>query len=71
VSRALKALHRELEAAGLQPDTNEFKVALRARKVEMCKAMHNVSSCWDCDYFDQCELIKTRLCDMYEVERWK
>lgn len=67
MSRALKALHAELEASGLKPGTELFEKELRSRKVQMCKEAKAVSSCWDCDYFDHCDLIKSHLRDMYKV----
>lgn len=68
MSKALEALRRELEAAGLKPDTYPFERELRSRKVLLCKEAKRVSSCWDCDYFDYCELIKARLRDLYKAE---
>lgn len=65
--KALEALLRELEAAGLKPGTPAFDRELRARKVQLCKDARAVSSCWDCAYFDHCELIKNHLRDLYHV----
>jgi hypothetical protein len=67
VSRALKALRAELEAAGLKPGTPEFEREERSRRVVMCKEMKSQSTCWDCNYFDHCDLIKGHLRDMYKV----
>lgn len=35
----------------------------------MCKDRKAVKSCWDCDYFDHCELIKAHLRDIYRAEQ--
>jgi hypothetical protein len=69
VDRRLKALRAELEAAGLKPDSPEFAKEERRRRVELCKQVKKVVSCWDCDYFDHCELIKAHLRDMYRAEQ--
>lgn len=69
MSRALKALHRELEAAGLKPGTPPFDREERSRRVELCKEGKGVVSCYDCAYFDHCELIKAHLRDLYRVEQ--
>lgn len=71
MSRVLKALHGELESSGVKPGTTEYETELCARKVELCRQMRDVSSCWDCDYFDHCELIKAHLRDLYGVEKKK
>lgn len=68
MSRALKALRAELVAAGLKPDTPAFDREYRSRKVQLCKESRRVSSCWDCAYFDHCDLIKAHLRDLYKVE---
>jgi len=67
VSKVLEALRRELEAAGLKPDTPAFDREFRSRKVQLCKEAKRVASCWDCVYFDHCELIKAHLRDLYKV----
>lgn len=69
MSRALKQLYVDLKASGLVEGTNEFDTVLRERKVEMCKQMRSLASCWDCDYFDDCEMIKSYLRDLYNVEQ--
>lgn len=71
MSRTLDALLRELEAAGLKPGTPKYDRELRARKVLMCKEQRAVASCWECSYFDHCELIKAHLCDLYGVDSSK
>lgn len=71
MSRVLDNLHVELAAAGLKPGTEPFERELRSRKVQLCKEARRVSSCWDCDYFDHCELIKAHLRDLYKVEQKK
>lgn len=69
MNRRLKALQAELEAAGLKPGTAPYEKEYRSRKVELCKEMKAVSSCWDCNYFDYCELIKAHLRDLYKVDQ--
>lgn len=69
MSKALEALHRELEAAGLKPGTPAFEKEHRSRKVQLCKEARSISSCWDCNYFDHCELIKAHLRDLYKVDQ--
>jgi len=75
VSRVLDSLRVELEAAGLKPGTEPFEREFRSRKVQLCKetrrVTRRVASCWDCDYFDHCELIKAHLRDLYKVEQKK
>ena len=63
----LERLRVELEAAGLKPGTLEFDREERSRKVEMCKQERQMDSCWNCNYFDHCELIKAHLRDLYKV----
>jgi hypothetical protein len=65
----LALLRVELEAAGLKPGTPEFEKTERSRKVELCKQLKNVDSCWNCEYFDYCELIKAHLRDIYKVKK--
>ena len=67
MSKRLERLHAELEAAGLEPGTPQFDREERSRRVALCKEAKSQSSCWDCDYFDHCELIKAHLRDMYKV----
>jgi hypothetical protein len=69
VSRILKALRAELEMAGLKPGTLEYQKEERRRRVELCKAQKAVESCWKCDYFDHCELVKAYLRDIHKVEQ--
>jgi hypothetical protein len=71
MSKALEALHRELEAAGLKPGTPAFEKEYRSRKVRLCKEKRSVSSCWNCVYFDHCELVKAHLRDLYKVDQQK
>lgn len=71
MTRVLDSLRAELEAAGLKPGTEPFEREHRARKVQLCKEARCVASCWDCDYFDHCELIKAHLRDLYKVEQRK
>lgn len=70
MSRRLAAMHRELEAAGLKPGTPKFEREERSRRVLMCKEAKSQPSCWECQYFDHCELIKAHLRDVHRVERW-
>ena len=67
MSRVLDNLRVELEAAGLKPGTPLFERELRSSQVALCKEAKSVSSCWDCDYFDHCELIKAHLRDLYKA----
>lgn len=69
MSRELKRLHTELESAGLKPGTPEFEREERSRRVQMCKERRAQSSCWDCNYFDHCDLIKGHLRDMYGINK--
>jgi hypothetical protein len=69
VSLRLKQLRADLEAAGLKPGTPAFERVEREKKVEMCKQMKSVESCWDCQYFDHCELIKAHLRDIHKVKQ--
>lgn len=71
MSRLLDNIRAELEAAGLKPGSEPFEKELRTRKVQLCKEAKALSSCWDCDYFDHCELVKAHLRDMYRVEQAK
>lgn len=64
----LQLLHSELEATGLKPGSKPFLKEERRRKVEMCRDQKNVQSCWDCGYFDSCELLKSHLRDVYKVK---
>lgn len=70
-SQVLTDLERELESAGLKPGTPIYEREYRSRKVHICKEAKAVSSCWDCSYFDHCELIKSHLKDMYKVDESK
>lgn len=63
-ARILKELERDLEGQGLKPRSPEFDRAYRSRKVELCKAMQKVASCWDCKAFDGCSLVKQHLVDL-------
>lgn len=65
--RPLDRLRADLEAAGLKPGSDEFEQDYRSQKVFLCKEQRSVSSCWDCNYFDHCELIKLHLRDLYRV----
>lgn len=67
-SQVLTDLERELEASGLKPGTPTYDKEYRFRKVLLCKEAKSVSSCWECNYFDHCELIKGHLKDMYKVD---
>jgi len=67
MSRVLEELKVELEAAGLKPGTPLYEKEFRFRKVQLCKGSKRVSSCWDCAYFDPCELIKSHLRDLYKA----
>ena len=69
MNRLLAHLRRELEAAGLKPGTLKFEREERARRVLICKEARSQPSCWDCSYFDHCELIKAHLRDLYRVSR--
>jgi len=69
VSRVLDNLRVELEAAGLKPGSPPFEKEFRSRKVQLCKEAKRIGSCWDCDYFDHCELVKAHLRDLYKVEQ--
>ena len=68
MSRVLKELETELEAAGLKPGTPTYDKELRFRKVQLCKEAKRAASCWDCAYFDHCDLIKAHLRDIYKVQ---
>ena len=68
MSRVLDNLRVELEAAGLKPGSPPFEKELRSRKVQLCREAKDVASCWDCNYFDHCELVKGHLRDLYKVE---
>lgn len=70
MNRQIEALHRELEAAGYKPGTPKFQREERSRRVQLCKEMKSQPSCWDCQYFDHCELIKAHLRDLHSVEKW-
>lgn len=65
MSRELDQLHAELEAAGLKPGTLLYEREERSRRVLLCKEKRGMSSCWDCVYFDACDLIKAHLRDLY------
>lgn len=64
----LTQLHRELEAAGIKPGTPAFAREERSRRVQLCKELRAIGSCWDCSYFDHCDLIKTHLRDLYGLD---
>lgn len=67
---ALREIEKNLELEGLKPGTFIYEAELRRRKVEMCRALKQVESCWKCDYFDHCELIKLHLKDLrYHTKR--
>lgn len=68
MNRILKKLHAELEAAGLKPETPEFDREERSRRVQMCRDAKAIASCWDCEYFDHCDLIKSHLRDVYGIK---
>jgi hypothetical protein len=65
MSLGLAQLHAQLEAAGYLPGTPAYAREERKYKVELCKGAKEVGSCWECGYFDHCELIKAHLRDMY------
>jgi hypothetical protein len=65
VSKELKQLRDNLEAAGFAPGSPAFEKEERRQKVELCKGRQSVASCWDCQYFDHCELIKAFLRDIH------
>lgn len=60
----LKQLESDLEGQGLKPGTPLFERAYRARKVDMCKELQRVASCWECQAFDHCALVKAHLVDL-------
>lgn len=68
MTRILDALRRDLESSGLKPGTSAFDREYRLRRVLLCKEAKAVDSCWNCPYFDHCELIKSHLRDLYNVE---
>jgi hypothetical protein len=65
-SKRLRELHAELESCGYKPGTKRFQAEERRRKVQICKEARGTASCWDCSYFDYCELVKAHLRDMYK-----
>lgn len=71
MNRVLDSLLVELEASGLKPGTAPFEKEFRDRKVQLCREAKSVASCWDCNYFDHCELVKAHLRDLYKVDHGK
>lgn len=63
-ARLLQQLEAEIEAQGLKRDTPLYLRVYRERKVDLCKQMQQVESCWDCRAFDHCELVKAHLMDL-------
>lgn len=68
MSKGLEQLRADLEASGLKPGTPAFEKEFRRQKVDMCKIRQGVDSCWNCQAFDHCELIKAHLRDMHNVK---
>lgn len=68
MSPELEHLRANIEAAGYKPGTPAFQKEERRQKVQMCKDRRGVDSCWDCQVFDHCELIKARLRDIHNVK---
>lgn len=66
-SIVLTEIKRDLLAEGLKEGTPAFEREYRRRRVELCKEMRGVASCYNCAYFDYCELIKQHLRDMHGV----
>jgi len=60
----LKDLENELIAGGLTPGTPEFQFKYLERKVEICKEIRGQYSCFDCPYFEHCDLIKSYLTEL-------
>jgi len=71
MSRILEELHKELKNAGFKPGTVEYEKERRKRQIELCKNHRGADSCWDCAYFDICEMIKAYLRDIYNVDQKK
>lgn len=67
-TKLLRELHAELESCGYKPGSHAFQAEERRRKVDICKQGKSLDSCWDCSYFDHCELLKAHLRDMYKVK---
>lgn len=66
-SKQLREIRAELEVCGLKPGTKTYQVEERSRKVEVCRQMNGNATCYNCGYFDSCELIKSHLRDLYKL----
>lgn len=65
MDKALKELKKNLEREGLKPGTFPYEAEFRRRHVELCKQKRGVDSCYNCDYFLDCELVKQHLVDLH------
>ena len=63
-TQMLKDIEKNLEIEGLKPGSFIYEAELRRRKVALCQQIKAVDSCWDCNYFDHCPLIKQHLVDL-------
>lgn len=60
----IRQIELALETEGYKPGTFPFEAEKRKRQVELCKTTRAVESCWKCNVFDHCELVKHHLRDM-------
>lgn len=66
----LQSVADELEAEGFVPGTPPYEATLRQRKIEVCQVLQEVPSCFECDAYDSCEMIKQHLREVhYGVEK--
>lgn len=63
-TKAIEDILIGLDANGYQRKTVQYDKLFLEQKIEKCKELRNVSSCYDCNYFDQCTLIKKYLIDL-------
>lgn len=59
--RGIEKIKFELELEGFDPESPEFEVALRTRRVRKCQEQKEVMHCKQCGYFQWCELAKEHL----------
>lgn len=64
MDKDIARVEEDLIREGLKPGTFPFDAELRQRKVELCKTRQGVGTCWECKYFDHCQLIKQHLVDL-------
>lgn len=63
-SKILDDISIEVDSLGLKKGSPEYEKEVRARKVDKCKEMRNVNSCYQCTHYEYCSLVKEYLMDI-------